>query len=369
MRALSLALFVAGVGSCAAEIAPQYLDFGSNGDVRAVTIDASGNLYAVGRYSTPEQPHIAQIRAIKLSPSNQVLYTYTLPQAPLRGGASWGGDPNAAAVDNSGALYIAGEAPCDQTTGGAQEVHPILPWTYGNAGAICGFLAKVNETGTALLLFTTLGNVSNVITANGYMIQLANNPVTSVNALAIDPTGSVYLTGATDAAAFPVTPNAYQTAGPYADPQTVATSIYVAFVVKIPATLDRLEYATFLSGYGNARSYSSSAGAIAVDTSGMATVTGGSLQGFPVTGGGFSQAASPYGTQFAARISPDGSKLVWSAVLPYQSTSNGSLPGLFVAMDKLGNVMFSSASATPPQPLRAASKARAPEHPPFTPQS
>jgi photosystem II stability/assembly factor-like uncharacterized protein len=80
------------------------------------------------------------------------------------------------------------------------------------------------------------------------------------NGIAVDSSGSAYITGSTDSSVFPTTPGAFQTSASYSGN---------AFVSKLDPTGSSLVYSTFLNGSG-----SSAGEAIAVDSSGNAYVTG-----------------------------------------------------------------------------------------------
>ncbi len=120
-------------------------------------------------------------------------------------------------------------------------------------------MVKLNPTGSALAYATFLGG----------------SYFDSHSGIAVDATGSAYVTGQTDYSDFPTTPGAFDTSynGGYDD----------AFVVKLNPTGSALAFATFLGGSG----YDSGSG-IAVDAAGSAYVIGYTLSGdFPTTPGAF----------------------------------------------------------------------------------
>ena len=100
----------------------------------------------------------------------------------------------------------------------------------------------------------------------------------------MDAAGNAYVTGLTGSTNFPTTPGAFQTA---------KQGFYNIFVTKLnPAGTAPLIYSTYLGG-----STSDIATGIAVDTAGIAYVTGytGSTN-FPTTPGAFQSALSTAGT-------------------------------------------------------------------------
>src|SRR5581483_10193110 len=147
-------------------------------------------------------------------------------------------------------------------------------------------------------------------------------PFTFITAIALDSTGAVYLTGYTNQATFPTTLGAYQTTGPdlrlAVNPSNFSRTwayAQAAFVTKIPATLDRIEYSTFLCGPMTPIIGGTGTGAslIMVDDRGQAIVVGGtSPNNLPTTPGAI---RLDTGGMFVAKISAGGNSLVWSAIL------------------------------------------------------
>jgi hypothetical protein len=133
--------------------------------------------------------------------------------------------------------------------------------------------------------------------------------------LVADNTG-VYLTGGTNASSYPATANG---------PTPIQTSNTQTFVLKLDPTGSHILYASFLN--------SSSGQAIAIDGHGSAYVSGTASVGssaFPLTSGVFSgtiptnPGVLPVG--YAAKLSPDGSTILYSTLLQQPTTD-----GCFVA--------------------------------------
>lgn len=132
--------------------------------------------------------------------------------------------------------------------------------------------------------------------------------------VAVDSAGSAYVTGGGDSS-FPTTGGPSQTSGGG------------AFVMKLNAAGTALVYSTFL-GPGLGRS-------VAVDSTGNAYVTGStSSDKFPTTPGAVQ---TSYGggdvDAFVAKLSPNGSSLVYSTYLGGESSEAGSS----IALDSTGN--------------------------------
>jgi hypothetical protein len=142
------------------------------------------------------------------------------------------------AVDGSGNAYVTGYTQStnyDITTGAFQTT---------NGGSVDVFVTKLNATGTGLIYSTYLGG-------SDYDFGLG---------IAVDGSGSAYVTGYTSSTNYHITTGAFQTTnGGDRD----------VFVTKLNATGTGLMYSTYLGGSGSDEGYS-----IAVDGSGSAYVTG-----------------------------------------------------------------------------------------------
>ncbi|MGO8796140.1 MAG: SBBP repeat-containing protein [Candidatus Sulfotelmatobacter sp.] len=142
-------------------------------------------------------------------------------------------------------------------------------------------------------------------------------------ALAVDSSGSAYLTGYTGSTNFPVTPDAFQvTCG-----GGCAGSTYDAFVTKLDPTGSYLVYSTYLGGSGD--DYGQG---IALDASGDAYIVGQTLSAnFPVTPGAFqpqcgggSGKTCPGGDIFITELNPEGNGLVYSTYLGGSGVDQGN---------------------------------------------
>jgi hypothetical protein len=120
--------------------------------------------------------------------------------------------------------------------------------------------------------------------------------------MALDGSGSIYVTGQTGSVLFPTTLGAYM---------TMKGDINTVYVSKINSDGSNLVYSTFLSG----NQYESSTG-IAVDGSGNACVTGYTTSPlFPVTFGAFQTSYKGDNEVFVTELNPDGSDLIYSTFL------------------------------------------------------
>jgi hypothetical protein len=136
------------------------------------------------------------------------------------------------------------------------------------------------------------------------------------SSVARGPDGSIYVVGTTESADFPTTSGAYDRVGG-TDACPVGPDCTDAFVARLDPTGSRLIYATYLGGSGSDCRTGCS---LALDAAGAAYVAGGTVSpDFPTTFGAPDRTCGSDGhcnggslDGFAAKLSPDGSTLVYS---------------------------------------------------------
>jgi photosystem II stability/assembly factor-like uncharacterized protein len=168
-------------------------------------------------------------------------------------------------------------------------------------------------------------------------------------AIAVDSTGSVYVTGSTLSTDFP-------TVSPLQGPDQNRFT-QDAFVSKLSPAGDALIYSTYLGG-----AFSDLASAIAVDAAGNAYVTGGTdSSDFPTTAGAF-QSSPPGGNSptggdaFVTKLNPAGSGLVYSTYLgggPGEVVAGADL-ATGIAVDRSGSAYVTGTTFSPSFPTRRA---------------
>ena len=237
------------------------------------------------------------------------------------------------AVDSQGNAYIVG-----QTTSANFPTHNGYS-SSGNSSGVA-FVTELNATGTAVLYSTYLGGTGGDWGAG----------------IALDPSGNVYVTGATLSSDFPLV-NAIQT--------SLGSPNGNAFVARIDPTQNgtaSLIYSSYLGGGGNASNSLGDVGlAIGADANGFVYVTGqtasdSSTAAFPTTSTALqSSLASTNGNAFLAVVNtnPGGpASLVYSTYLGGASAGFGDY-GLGIAVDNAGNAYLTgqtTSSASTPFP-------------------
>ncbi|MBX7220578.1 MAG: SBBP repeat-containing protein [Blastocatellia bacterium] len=202
-------------------------------------------------------------------------------------------------VDNQGNAYLTGET----FSGNFPTVTPFFGTIRGISDC---FVAKLNLSGNALVYSTYLGG----------------NSLDSGAGVAVDGTGSVFVTGRTSSVNFPTSPGGFQAAlGGNTD----------AFVTKLAPAGNSLVFSTYVGGL-----MFDAASSIALDPAGNACLTGQtSSTNFPVQSP--VQAASG-GVQdaFVTKINADGTGLVFSTYLGGSAEEN-TVPGS-ITLDTAGNI-------------------------------
>ena len=201
------------------------------------------------------------------------------------------------AVDRSDSAYISGHTWSSDfpTTPGAFD-------TSSNGGGDA-FVVKLNPAGSGLAYATFLGG----------------NDWDGAEGIAVDGSGSAYVTGFTCSVDFPTTPGAFDTTGSGSD----------AFVVKLNPAGSELTYATFLGGEDWDVAYG-----IVVNNAGGAFVSGYTASSdFPTTFGAFDTTYNNGGDAFVVSLNPAGNGLTYATFLGGSDRD----AGLAIALDEGGN--------------------------------
>ncbi len=294
-------IFVTKLNSSGSLVYSTYLGGGNGDSGFGITVDKPGNAYVTGYTLSSNFPLAGAFQSnygggatdafvSKLSADGS-----TLIYSTYLGGSDFD-QAYGIAVDAAGNAYIAG-------------VTASLNFPVANAyqSLIGGnrdvFVTKLNPSGSALVYSTYIGGILDE----------------QSNAMTIDSSGNVYLTGRTQSANFP-------TVNPY---QLVIGSTTDTFVTKLRADGAALVYSTFLGGVGTDYGYG-----IAVDAAGNAYVTGQTgSSNFP-TANPIQASLNGSTDAFLTKLNAAGNALVYST---YLGGSSGE-GGLGVAPDGVGNV-------------------------------
>jgi Beta-propeller repeat len=288
---------------------------GSGDDVGyGIAVDSAGNAYITGDTSSANFPLEKPLQksaggvfdafVLKLSSDGSKLLYSTFM------GGSQGDRGDAIAVDASGSAYVAGYTYSTDFP----VLNPIQ--TAFSDGNVHCFVTKLNPAGSALVYSTYLGG--------------GDDRPDQATGIAVDSVGNAYVTGYTNSAKFPSVNSIQKFVGP--------TDV---FVTKINAAGSAFAYSTHIGGNADDEGM-----AIAVDASGSAYVTGETESvDFPTTPGAYSTKCFSVptpgrmreicagGDVFVSKLSPDGSKLVYSTYV----NGTGFEAGRGIAVDAAGS--------------------------------
>jgi photosystem II stability/assembly factor-like uncharacterized protein len=178
-----------------------YLGGAASEFASSIAVDAHENAYVAGATSSPSFPtrnptqtfadglFDGFVAKLDTQHSELVYSTYL--------GGSSSDSARGIAVDMAGNAYVTG-----------QTLSTDFPTKAPLQGSLAdgdgdAFLAKLNATGSALVFSTYLGGGEGALHSSGFDFA---------NAIAVDSTGSAYITGSTSSDNFPTTPGAFQLA-------------------------------------------------------------------------------------------------------------------------------------------------------------
>jgi hypothetical protein len=287
--------------------------------INALAVDSNGLAYVTGDANSPNFPVTGHVfEPQKASPSGipngfvSVLNPAASGSASLVYssylGGSGGEDGRGIAVGPSGEVYVTGDT--------ASSDFPVTPATAlqefpRSFSSIPGFVTVINtaNSGASQLVYST---------------YLGGSFADIGNAIAVDSNGRAYVAGFARSSDFPVTASAFQ---------TVDTSAVTAFVSVLDPSMSgaaSLVYSTFLGGSGLP---GTEANGIAVDSQGLAYVTGFTCSTDFPTSSNFLQAANAGGQDaFVSVLDPSQSGAASLTFSSYLGGS-GSDAGSAIAVD------------------------------------
>jgi hypothetical protein len=244
-----------------------------------------------------ESERVVRIRVGGYDPAHTLVVDPVVTYATYLGGSSVE-QGTAIAVDGAGNAYVAGYT-------GSPDFPTVNAYdrSIGKRGDVDVFVSKLNPTGTALVWSTYVGGSIGTDRAIG---------------IAVDPTGSVYLTGQTSGTDFPTSATAWQK----------ATTGGGGFVTRLVPAGNALVYSTYVAG--------ATPSAIAVDADGNAYVGGSATSAFSSTPGALQPATgNPAGqTGFVLKLNAAGTAPVFSTFFG----GTGGEDATSIALDARGGV-------------------------------
>jgi hypothetical protein len=163
-------------------------------------------------------------------------------------------------------------------------------------------------------------------------------------AIAVDATGSAYVTGGTTSTDFPITPGVLQSTYGGADGgyQSVSGDI---FVTRLSPDGSSLVWSTYIGGSGDENAYG-----IAVDTTGVYLTGGTNSLDYPVTSGAYRPTSGVGLTDlFLTKLNPTGSALLYSTHI---GVAGEGIRGFSIAVDGGGSA-YVAGNAGPGFPTTA----------------
>ena len=268
-----------------------------------IAVDGSGNAYVTGWTESSDFPTVNpydgslnadlyyDVFVTKLSPAGNSL-TYSTYLGGIDFDFGYG-----IAVDGSGSAYVTGRT----VSSDFPMVNPYDGSINGNTDV---FVTKLSPAGNSLIYSTYLG---------GSIFDYGED-------IAVDGSGSAYVTGFTYSSDFP-------TVNPYDGSNSIGISD--VFVTKFSPAGNSLTYSTYLG-----ESYEDLGFGIAVDGSGSAYVTGCTYDDdFPTVNPYDGSYNGGNGDVFVTKLSPTGNSLAYSTYLG----GSGSEEGRGIALDGSGS--------------------------------
>ncbi len=305
------------------------------GEAAAIGVDASGSATFMGAggalpiAATPgaydETVDGSEAIVAKLTPDGSALVYATYF------GAVGNDQVFAGLLDALGRVTIAGNV-------GQFSSFPATPGAFDSTyhGNGDGWVARLDASGSSLLLATILGGIS----------------IDRIQGLDVDAAGATYVTGITNGDTWPTTPGSFAPIAP--------SSADIAFVTKLSPNGGSLRYSTYLGGTDGDVGYG-----LAVDPLGQAVAVGFTFSSdFPTTPGAFDTTFEGITDGFVSKLDSTGSSLVFSTYLGGSSAGGafGSETQFAVTIDPAGFVYVAGGSAsydfpTTPNAFRTTSQA------------
>ena len=257
--------------------------------VRAMTADSKGNTYLAATVGGSNSSY----SVLKYDPNGNLALNVSL------GTTNVSTSPESIAVDSTGNIFVAGS-----TYVGIPVTSNAFQATLESGANQSGFLTVIKADGSSLLYSTYFGGSGQA----------------SILGMAIGPKGKAFVTGSSSGT-FPTTSGGYQ-----ASSGNYNTSGFAAEFDPSLSGSASLVWSTVLTG--DAANQSQSTGtAIAVDSKGDAYVASSASPDFPVTSGAYAYSGIDTSGAYVTELDPTGSVLIYSAFLGPGSPTDIAVDG------------------------------------------
>lgn len=295
-----------------------YIGGSDRDQASAIALDSSGNIYISGMTRSTDFPSTyGAYRTSNAGGEEAFVAKFDATGGHLAYSTYLGGSGNdratALALDAARNAYVAGYT--------SSVNFPLaLPGQSAFGGVVDGFVAKLNNAGTALVYSTYIGGSDN----------------DTVTGIAVDSSGGAYFTGQTQSADFPAQ-NALQ-------PRKKSNGD--AFLAKLTPEGNSFAFSTYLGGSG-----ADSAKAIALDAQSNVYIAGTTYSpDFPVTSGAFRTSNSGAYDAFIAKLNPTATTLVYGTYAGGAASEEATA----IAVDTSGNVYVAGNSTSTDFPAMGA---------------
>ncbi|GAN33996.1 MAG: hypothetical protein DYG83_13515 [Candidatus Brocadia sp. AMX2] len=302
-------------------LASTYLGESQWDSVHSIAIDSDGNIYVTGSTASLNFPITLGVYDTSFNGTGDVFisklnWNLTSILASTFLGGSRSDSASSITIDSSGDIYVAGYT--------WSSDFPTTPGTYdssyNNSGYYDIFVSKLKGDLSSLLASTYLGG-----SAYNYG-----------NAIAIDPSGNVYVTGGTLSSDFPISTDAYDTSFDGGSD---------IFISKFNSGLTTLLASTYLGGSSNESAYS-----MTIDLDGNIYVAGDTQSSdFPTSTTAYDTSFNGSNDVFIAKLSRDLTRLLASTYLG--SSSGDTAHSITMTSGKSNNVYVTGLAGSADFPI------------------
>lgn len=290
----------------------------------AIAVDAAGNAYVAGKTTSSDFPlTTGAFQTTKRGFEDAFVTKLNAQGAALVYSTFLGGNSDLdeaidVAVDSSGHAYVTGAT----ASANFPVTNQALQRNFGGGTVFFGdaFVTKLNAEGSAL----------------DYSTYLGGSEGDEGKGIAVDATGSAYVTGLSQSTNFPTSNAIQRTKAGVGVCEDIFSNCSDAFVTRLSASGRELIYSTYLGGGSQIplRATGDSASDIAIDAAGNAYVTGTtSSTDFP-TANALQPANAGFGDAFVAKVNATGSDFGYSTYFG----GGGDEGAVAIAVDQAGNV-------------------------------